>query len=73
MPLSLVIELVLLSSLLSSPSSLTSVAIVIVVISSRAIAIIVDFVACHVVAIMTVMLFQKCMCVHFHAKNLVNA
>jgi hypothetical protein len=37
------------------------------------IAIIVDFVACHVVAIIDmVIIFLKCMCVHLHTKNLVN-
>jgi hypothetical protein len=73
-PSSLVVKLVL-SSSSSSSSTSTSIAIVIVivVVSSRAIAIIVDFVACRVVAIVMVMLFLKCLCVHFHAKNMVNA
>jgi hypothetical protein len=39
-----------------------SITIVIIVVSHHAIAIIVDFVACHVVAIMMVMLFLRCSC-----------
>jgi hypothetical protein len=56
-----------------SSSTSTSVKVVIVVISRRTIAIIVDFVACCVVAIVDGDTFFECTCVHLHAKYLVNA